>query len=128
MRASKLPVCAQRLKFWPGGSTLFGMNAQNTDQPLWDVALEALLRDSFERTGQPLTLEQLRPLADAHTTRLDDMLDTLCRLVEHAQWRYLAADGEPTAPDRDMCRLLRANHRLNDTQLARLSGRWIPVN
>lgn len=103
------------------------MNAQITDQPLWDVALEALLHDAFERTGQPLTLEQLRPLADAHTTRLDDILDTLCRLVEHAQWRYLGTDGKPALPNRDMCKLLRANHRLNDTQLARLGGGWIPI-
>lgn len=104
------------------------MNARNADQPLWDVALEALLRDSFERTRQPLTLEQLRPLADAHTTRLDDILDTLCRLVENARWRYLAADGKPMPPDRNMCKLLRANHRLNDTQLRRLGGAWIPAD
>ena len=104
------------------------MNEQITDRPLWDVALEALLRDSFERTGQPLTLEQLRPLADAHATRLDDILDTLCRLVEHTRWRYLGAGGKPSAPDRDMCKLLRANHRLNDTQLERLGGAWIPVD
>ena len=102
------------------------MNDRSTDEPLWDVALEALLTETYEGLGQPLDMDQLRKLAVAHAIRLDDILDTLCRLAEQGQWAFVAPAGGVGPPDSDLCRLLHANHRLNDGQLARLAGTWKP--
>lgn len=102
------------------------MDDQPTDEPLWDVALEALLTETYEGHGAPLRLEQLRQLAVVHAIRLDDILDTLCRLAEQRQWTFLAPGGQAAPPDPDLCRLLHANHRLNDGQLKRLDGAWKP--
>ena len=99
----------------------------NPDQPQWDVALEALLADTQRTTGSPLNMAQLHRLAEAYNIRLDDLLDTLCRLVEHKAWSYLGADGKAAPLDRHIVRLLHANHRLNEVQLARLDGSWQPA-
>ena len=104
------------------------MNTTDPNDVQWDVALEALLTERFHSQGQPLDLAVLRNLAEFHTIRLDDILDTLCKLVSHGHWSYTGNDGQPLEPDHDMCRLLKANHRLNDTQLARLGGRWLPLD
>jgi hypothetical protein len=102
------------------------METSGTDTPAWDVALEALLRETSLAEGGPLTLQRLQTLAGENTIRLDDMLDTLCQLVAHERWTYQPPAGSAGPPDPDMCKLLRANHRLNDTQLGRLGGRWQP--
>ena len=104
------------------------MNDTNLTEVQWDVALEALLTERYHSQGQPLDLEVLRNLAEFHTIRLDDILDTLCKLASHDRWSYTGSDGQPVQPDSDMCRLLKANHRLNDTQLARLEGYWQPLD
>ena len=102
------------------------MTDRQNDQPLWDVALEALLMETFQEDGQPLHMERLRNLASQHAIRLDDILDTLCRLCEEGNWTFADASGQPSVPDPSLCRLLHANHRLNDVQLGRLSGSWRP--
>lgn len=103
------------------------MNAQQEENVQWDVALEALLNERFQKSGQALSLLELKRISGQFTVRLDDILDTLCKLHAHGLWDYLAADGQPAEVDSDMCRLLRANHRLNDNQLDRLDGNWQPA-
>lgn len=103
------------------------MNPQKPDQVLWDVALEALLLEQHQAQGEALNLAQLTRLADQHNIRLDDILDTLCKLTGHGSWQFLGKDGAPAEPDADMCRLLQANHRLNEVQLDRLRGGWQPA-
>ncbi len=103
------------------------MDADNQNEPLWDVALEALLLESYQSANQPLRLDDLQQLATRHTIRLDDILDTLCRLSEQHVWVYYDTDGQATKPDRNMAKLLRANHRLNDVQLERFQGTWLPA-
>lgn len=102
------------------------MNAQQPEDVQWDVALEALLNESYKAQGQPLKLPGLTQLADRYNIRLDDILHTLCKLTEHGVWQFLGNDGAPAEPDADMCRLLDANHRLNELQLDRLRGSWQP--
>ena len=99
---------------------------KENDDPLWDVALEALLCETYEAHGAALGIEQLQILSGQHTILLDDILDTLCRLTEHRVWNYYGNGETLGKPDRDMCRLLRANHRLNTVQIERLSGTWAP--
>jgi hypothetical protein len=104
------------------------MNTIDPTQVQWDVALEALLTERYHSQGQPLDLAVLRNLAEFHTIRLDDILDTLCKLASHGLWAYTNSAGQNVEPDSDMCRLLKANHRLNDTQLERLGGLWQPLD
>lgn len=103
------------------------MNTPTDDTALWDVALEALLADEYQSQGEALGQAVLTRLADQHNIRLDDILDTLCKLTAHGAWQFTDKDGAVLEPDPDMCRLLRANHRLNDIQLDRLRGRWRPA-
>ncbi len=101
-----------------------------TNQPeavQWDVALEALLNDRFNADGEALGMGALSRLADQHNIRLDDILDTLCKLNAAGAWSYEDKTGASAEPDSDMCRMLKANHRLNEMQLDRMRGRWRPV-
>jgi hypothetical protein len=102
------------------------MNTPDPDKPQWDVALEALLSDTQRAEGQPLDQQRLQQLATEHNIRLDDLLDTLCRLQEHGSWQFRAPSGQPGQPDPAMVKLLHANHRLNAVQLERLAGSWLP--
>lgn len=104
------------------------MNAQQEENANWDVALEALLLERHQKLGQALNLLELKRMCGQFTVRLDDMLDTLCKLQQHGLWDYQQVDGGEAQPDADMCRLLKANHRLNETQLERLGGSWQPAD
>lgn len=104
------------------------MEADNQNEPQWDVALEALLLETHRSGKHRIRLDDLQELATKHTIRLDDLLDTLCRLSEQDVWTYFDADGVATKPDRNMTKLLHANHRLNDVQLERFQGTWAPKN
>ena len=103
------------------------MDMPNPDQPRWDVALEALLAEQFHSTGTPLSQADLQRLGHAYTIRLDDLLDTLCLMVEHGTWVYTDPDGNEATPDRNIVKLLHANYRLNPVQLERLGGSWRPA-
>jgi len=100
------------------------MNDAISETPQWDVALEALLREECQKRGEDLTLNDLRLIAAIHSVRLDDILDSLCELVQHGVWDYQGDNGV----DRNLCKLLKANHRLNDEQLKRFEGLWRPVS
>ena len=102
------------------------MKTQSTEVVLWDVALAALLTDCYRTQGQALNLHAVTRLSDQHSIRLDDMLDTLCKLVRHAGWQFLTSAGEPVEPDEAICDLLENNQRLTELQLDRLHGRWQP--
>ena len=102
------------------------MNEPDPDRPQWDVALAALLTDTQSAAGRALDMALLQQLATEHHIRLDDLLDTLCRLQAHGLWRFLDPQGVPSTPDRAVVKLLNANHRLNEVQLGRLAGSWLP--
>lgn len=104
------------------------MTMQETEEVLWDVALESLLKEQCKAAGEPLNMAALARLADTNNIRLDDILDTLCKLTGAGVWQFEGQDGTPGEPDSDMCRLLKANHRLNELQLDRLRGRWQPID
>jgi hypothetical protein len=103
------------------------MKAHSEDTAHWDVALEALLNERYQKSGQALSLLELKRLSGRYAVRLDDILDTLCKLHRHGIWAYLPLSGGEGEPDVDMCRLLKANHRLDHVQLERLGGSWRPA-
>jgi hypothetical protein len=103
------------------------MNPQSHETVHWDVALEALLNERFQKLGHALSLLELKRLSGQFAVRLDDILETLCKLYQHGLWEYRRPEGSGAEPDGDMCRLLHANHRLNDIQLERLDGSWRPI-
>lgn len=102
------------------------MDTKKPEEVQWDVALEALLNEQFREHGDALNMAALTHLADHHNIRLDDILDTLCKLTDAGAWAYEDKSGAVAPPDSDMCRLLKANHRLNELQLDRMRGRWRP--
>lgn len=103
------------------------METIDSEEPLWDVALEALLSETYGKSGQPLCMADLEDLANEYTIRLDDLLDTLCLLVENRAWTFTDARGRKGPPDQAVVRMLHANYRLNPTQLQRLRGHWQPA-
>lgn len=98
------------------------------DVPDWDVALEALLSEECGKRGQDLSLNDLRLIAGNNGIRLDDILDTLCQLTLNGRWDYQGASPENAGYDEKFCKLLKANHRLNDEQLKRFDGLWRPAD
>lgn len=100
------------------------MNEAPKDVPDWDVALEALLAEECRKRGGDLSLNDLRLIAASHGIRLDDILDTLCQLTLHAVWDFHGTTAGHAAIDEPLCKLLKANHRLNDEQLKRFEGAW----
>lgn len=104
------------------------MTTQQSESILWDVALAALLTERYKATGQPLNLHAITRLADQHNIRMDDLMDTLCKLTSHGAWQFMNDAGETVEPDTEMCQRLLENKRLNDIQLDRLHGRWQPVD
>jgi hypothetical protein len=76
------------------------MEADNQNEPQWDVALEALLLQTYQSSKNQLGMDGLQELPSKHTIRLDDILDTLCLLSEHKVWTYYDTDGNATKPNR----------------------------
>ena len=74
------------------------MNNQQTQPefeiPKWDVAIEALLREEYQKRNMHFSTDDLQLLASNHGIRFDDIMVTLCTLVEQKQWRYHPAMQE----------------------------------
>jgi len=95
--------------------------------PKWDVALEAMVKEEYEKLARPLTLEDYRRLAQQYTIRLDDIMVTLFELCIQGKWQYQDADGTPHKITRQLLTRLTAGGRLNDEDLKTFSGGWMPV-
>jgi hypothetical protein len=59
--------------------------------PKWDVALEALLREEYQKRRTPLTVDDVQRLSAQYSIRFDDMMHTLFELTIHGLWRYMPA-------------------------------------
>lgn len=95
--------------------------------PKWDVALEALVTEEYEKLGRPLTLDDYRRLAQQYTIRLDDIMATMFELCIQRNWRYQDADGKPRKITRQSLQRLTAGGRLNDEDLKTFTGGWQPL-
>ncbi len=96
----------------------------DSEIPLWDVALESMLRDEYDRLGRVLTIEDFRHLADQYKIRFDDIMATVFELTLHGRWTYQRADGIPQVMMREEVERLYVNGRLDAKDLATLTGGW----
>lgn len=80
--------------------------------PLWDVALEALLREEYRKRKVPLTVDDVQRLSAQYLIRFDDMMHTLFELTVQGYWRYLSAPDVIAEVTREHMTTLWADGRL----------------
>lgn len=106
-------------------------NDESPEEPIevpeWDVALEAMVKEEYEKLGRPLTLDDYRRLAQQYTIRLDDIMVTLFELCIRGRWQYQDEEGKPRKITRQLLQRLTAGGRLNDEDLKNFTGGWMPV-
>lgn len=90
------------------------------ETPKWDVAIEALLKEEYQKRGMHFSTEDLQVLASSHAIRFDDIMVTLCTLVEHKQWRYHPAEDEKFV---ELIKLFE-NGRLANESVEQFIGTW----
>lgn len=98
--------------------------AMDEEVPLWDVALEAMLVDEYERLDRPLTIEDFRRLASEYKIRFDDIMATVFELTLHGRWTYLRDDGVPRILLREEVERFYVNGRIDASDLSALTGGW----
>lgn len=102
----------------------FSMN----EIPKWDVALEAVAKDKFEKMGRPMNLEDFKDLGQEYKIRFDDMMHTLCQLVTQGEWTQQGFDAQdkPVA-DEDLSELFVYN-RLDEEIAEKYKVLWQPAS
>ncbi|MGD8617052.1 MAG: hypothetical protein PVI91_15545 [Gammaproteobacteria bacterium] len=97
------------------------------DMPKWDVALQGLALDAYQRKGAPLALEDFRRLANQHAIRFDDIMETMFLLVIHREWLYLNSAGRLERFDQRTLDNLYVKRRLSEKDVAAFDGGWKPL-
>ncbi|MFQ5487468.1 MAG: hypothetical protein ACE5ET_03355 [Gammaproteobacteria bacterium] len=100
----------------------------NEEIPKWDVALEALVKEEFQRLGRPLDNADFRRLANQYAIRFDDIMATLFELAIAQCWEYLEMGGGCREITRDLVERLYVNGRLDERDLRDFSGGWRPCH
>lgn len=95
--------------------------------PKWDVALAALMREEYQKTGNALKVDDLRRLATEYAIRFDDMVVTAFELCLHGQWQYRAASGAVREMTREIFDELTSAGRLKDRDMVGFDGGWSPL-
>jgi len=90
--------------------------------PKWDVALENLAREEYEKTGQSLDMDDFKQMGKKHRIRFDDLMHTLCQLVVNDVWTQ---QGEG-CNDSDLEALFVYN-RLDEKIAEKYSVHWQPA-
>jgi len=93
----------------------------------WDVALEALARETSRTKGRGLRLNDIRSLSREHRIRFDDFMITLFELVIAGRWRYRDREGTPVILDRATLEGLYVKGRLREEDLQDFDGFWEPL-
>lgn len=96
--------------------------------PKWDIALAALAREEYEKTGHSLSVEDFKRLAGRHSIRFDDIMVTMFELVINDEWSYEEADGSLRPIERDEVNNLYVGGRLREQDVRQYTGRWRPAN
>ncbi len=96
--------------------------------PKWDIALAALAREAFEKSGRNLSLEDFKRQAAEHAIRFDDIMVTMFELCIQGEWRYQDADGHDRIITRNEVDKLYVGGRLADKDVAGYTGSWYPLN
>ena len=95
--------------------------------PKWDVALEALLRETCQKKGAPLDVHDVFRLSQEYRIRFDDLMTTLFELTLYDRWQYRDEDGHIRKMSHGELERVRGTGRLDQQDLARLVGRWEPL-
>jgi hypothetical protein len=98
----------------------------NDAPPKWDIALESLARDEYQKKTAPLTMDDFHNLASEHAIRLDDIMETMFLLAIHGEWVYTDKQGQPQPLDQETLDGLYVKRRLSDADLAEFNGNWRP--
>ena len=102
------------------------MQQQSDPAPLWDEGISSFLHGEYDKSGEPLTLEQLQGYAAEHAVRIGDILETLFLMAIYGSWRYTDADGIPQELDEEALNALYARGRLGAGDLDAFQGVWHP--
>ena len=97
------------------------------NKPKWDVALASLANDAYHRKAAPLKLEDFHDLAREHSTRLDDIMETIFLLTINRQWKYYDAAGQEQQLEQETLDGLYVKRRLSEKDLSVFDGGWQPV-
>ncbi len=97
------------------------------NMPKWDVALASLASETFRLKGQALDLEDFHRMAKQHAIRLDDIMETLFRLVIDGQWTYTDSNGQPQTLTQETLDKLYVKRRLSEEDLNVFDGGWRPA-
>jgi hypothetical protein len=96
--------------------------------PLWDVALESLLKEVAVRGKRALTIGDIVYLAQQHNIRFDDLMVTLFELVLQGQWQYCDPNGKFQPITRADVNALFVNGRIYPDDMTGFTGSWNPRN
>ena len=96
--------------------------------PKWDVALEALVKEEYQKLARPLHLEDFQRLAQQYTIRLDDIMVTMFELCIQGLWQYRGHDGKPHEITRELLQEMTAGGRLKDEDLRNFPGGWTSLS
>lgn len=95
--------------------------------PQWDVAIEALIREEFQKQRRMLVVEDFDRLAQQFVIRFDDMMTTAFELVLHGKWIYLEGPDSDRRLTRAVIDKLRAHGRLQRKDVEHFTGGWRPA-
>ncbi|MGE0371286.1 MAG: hypothetical protein AB7Q01_05270 [Gammaproteobacteria bacterium] len=100
----------------------------NEAVPQWDVAIEALVREEFQKLRRSLTVEDFQRLAQQYAIRFDDMMATAFELVFRGKWIYLDEQGSARRLTREEIDGLSVGGRLQRNDVDKFTGGWRPVD
>jgi hypothetical protein len=96
--------------------------------PKWDVALAALVKEEFSKTGRGLTIEDFKRLATQHATRFDDIMVTVFELTLNGEWNYRETNGAVRRLARKEVNDLYVGGRIKEQDVAHFAGGWEPAS
>ncbi|MBK9130801.1 MAG: hypothetical protein IPM20_04040 [Gammaproteobacteria bacterium] len=96
--------------------------------PRWDVAIEALVREEFQKQRRALQIEDFYRLAQQYAIRFDDMMATVFELVINGKWIYMEDEGSVRHLRRDEVSILSAQGRLQREDVKKFTGFWRPLH
>jgi len=101
--------------------------SHDIDVPKWDVALAALAKEECAKKGAGMSVDDLKRLAIAHSTRFDDLVVTIFELTLAGEWRYRDAVGKVKKLTRKDIDDLYVNGRIHEKDMKGFDGTWSPA-
>lgn len=95
--------------------------------PKWDVALEAIANEKYNKLGRALDLSDFKQLGHDYQVRFDDLMHSLCQLVKHNKWQQQGTDEQGNAVSDDTLEPLFVYDRLDEKVAEQYKVSWQPV-